>query len=236
MLSDAGSKVIRDFGIFNTNIPPDHAFLYGIPWPGEYLVAPDGTVRAKVFLPSYEHRASATEVIFRNCGVDNTGLGVEIRSAVLDAYLTLSSDRCFAGQELGIALDINIKPGWHIYGNSLPDNYQPTELLLSGPLVDHLTLELPAPKPKLMLALKETLPIYEGTVRAIGKVGIKWSPPTPAPFLLKIGPQIEPGAYKIAGALRYQACSETVCEPPEEISFELPLTIEKGVPAAPKPG
>ena len=100
MLSDVGSKVIRDFGIFNTSIPPDHTFLYGIPWPGEYLVAPDGTVRDKVFLPSYEHRASATEVIFRNCGVDNTGHGVEIRSAALDASVTLSSDRCFAGQLL----------------------------------------------------------------------------------------------------------------------------------------
>jgi len=236
MLSDVDSKVIRDFGIFNTNIPPDHAFLYGIPWPGEYLVAPDGTVRDKVFLPSYEHRASATEVIFRNCGVDNAGHGVDIKSSVLDASVTLSSDRCFAGQELGIALEINLKSGWHIYGEPLPSTYRPTQLVLSGPLVDHLTLELPAPKSKLMQALNETLPIYEGKVRAVGKLGIKWSPPMPAPFLLKIGPVIEPGAHKIEGALRYQACSESVCEPPEEIRFELPLTIEKGVPPAPKPG
>jgi hypothetical protein len=236
MLSDAGSKVIRDFGIFNTNIPPDHAFLYGIPWPGEYLVAPDGTVRDKVFLPSYEHRASATEIIFRNCGVENAGQGVEIKSAVLDASVTLSSVRCFAGQELGLALVINLKPGWHIYGKPLPSNYRPTELLLSGRLIDHLTLTLPPPKPKLMPALKETLPIYEGTVQALGRVGIKWSPPMPAPFLLKIGPVIEPGAHRIAGALRYQACSETACEAPEEIGFELPLMIEKGVPALPKAG
>jgi hypothetical protein len=235
MLSDVGSKVIRAFGILNTNIPPDHAF-YGVPWPGEYLVAPDGTVRDKVFLPSYEHRASATEVIFRNCGVDNTGHGVEIKTTVVDASVTLSSDRCFAGQELGIALDLNVKPGWHLYGKPLPSNYRPTELVLSGPLVDHLTLELPAPQTKLMKALDETLPIYEGKVRAVRKLAIKWSPPIPAPFLLKIGPAIEAGAHKIAGVLRYQACSETVCEAPEEISFELPLTIEKGVPSAPKPG
>jgi len=236
MLSDAGSKVIRDFGIFNTNIPPDHAFLYGIPFPGEYLVTPDGTVKDKVFLPSYEHRASATTVIFRNCGVDNAGHGVAIKSAVLDASVTLSSERCFAGQELGIALEIDVKPGWHIYGKPLPSNYRPTELILSGPLVDTLTLELPAPQTKLMKALNETLPIYEGRVRALGKLGIKWSPPMPAPFLLKIGPVIEPGSHKIEGVLRYQACSETVCEPPEEVRFELPLTIEKGVPSVPKPG
>ena len=186
MLSDAGSKVIRDFGIFNANIPPDHPFLYGIPWPGEYLVSPDGTVRDKVFLPSFEHRPSATEVIFRNRGVDNTEHGVEIKSSVLEASITLSTDRCFSGQELGIALDINLKPGWHIYGKPLPSNYRVTELILFGPLVDHLLVELPAPKPKLLTALNETLPIYEGGVHAIGKLGIRWSPPMPAPFLLKI--------------------------------------------------
>jgi len=58
----------------------------------------------------------------------------------------------------------------------------------------------------------------------------------PAPFLLALGKPIAPGAHKIKGTLRFQACSDTVCEPPEEIRFELPLTIEKGVSPAPKPG
>ena len=66
LLSDVGSKVIRDFGIFNTNIPPDHKMMYGIPWPGDYLIAPDRTVRDKVFLRSYEHRASASELVLRH--------------------------------------------------------------------------------------------------------------------------------------------------------------------------
>jgi len=110
MLSDIGSKVIRDFGIFNTNIPPDHKMLYGIPFPGDFLIAPDGTVGDKLFLPSYEHRASASEVIFRNFGVGAGGNSVEIKTEVLTATITLSSDRCFPGQELGIALEIRLEP------------------------------------------------------------------------------------------------------------------------------
>ena len=43
LLADVGSKVIRAFGILNTNVPPDHKMMYGMPWPGEYLIAPDGT-------------------------------------------------------------------------------------------------------------------------------------------------------------------------------------------------
>src|SRR2546423_6682012 len=73
MLSDEGSKVIRTFGILNTNIPADHPMLYGIPFPGDYLIAPDGTVREKVFLPSYEHRPSATQMAMpRGAGAVNS--------------------------------------------------------------------------------------------------------------------------------------------------------------------
>jgi hypothetical protein len=236
MLSDVGSKVIRDFGILNTNIPPDHAFLYGIPWPGDYLLAPDGTVRDKAFLPSYEHRVAASEVVLRNFGVDGGGNAITIKSDAFEATVTLSADRCFPGHELGVALEIRLKPGWHIYGKPLPPNYRPTELIFSGDLVGSQILELPTPRTKLLPALSEMLPVYEDRVQALGKLGIRWSPPMPAPFLEPLAKMIEPGDHKISGVLRFQACSETVCEPPDEVRFELPLTIEKGVPAAPKPG
>lgn len=234
MLTDVGSKVIRDFGILNTNIPPDHPFLYGIPWPGDYLIAPDGTVRDKVFLPSYEHRRAASEVVQRNFGTGAGGSAVEISANAFEATITLSGERCFPGQELGLALDLQLKPGWHLYGQPLPSHYRATELVLTSDLLDSQSLELPAPKMKLMTALNETLPIYEGRVQAVGRIGIRWSPPMAAPFLTPIAKMIEPGTYRIAGTLRFQACSETVCEAPEQISFELPLTIEKGVPPAPE--
>ena len=35
---------------------------------------------------------------------------------------------------------------------------------------------------------------------------------------------------RIGGTLRFQACSDDVCEPPQTIKFTLPLTIEPGVP------
>jgi hypothetical protein len=86
----------------------------------------------------------------------------------------------------------------------------------------------------LLKALGETLPVYEGEVRAIGKLAIKWSPPSPAKFMEAFGKRIEPGSYKIGGTLRFQACSDTVCEAPQAIKFELPLELEAGVPPAPK--
>jgi hypothetical protein len=226
--------VIRAFGILNTNVPEDHRMMYGIPWPGEYLVAPDGTVRDKLFLRNYEHRASATQIILRQNGGTSGGNSTEIKTDVLTATVSLSTDRCFPGQELGIALDVQINSGWHVYGKPLPKSYQAIELTFEGPLVDQQSLEMPPAAEMTLKALGETLPVYENSIRAIGKLGIKWSPPMPAKFLEALGNRIEPGLHYVDGILRFQACSDEVCEVPQVIRFRLPLTIETGIPAAPQ--
>jgi hypothetical protein len=233
MLSDQGSKVIRAFGILNTNIPQDHPMLYGIPFPGDYLISPDGTVRDKLFLPSYEHRPSASQMALRH-GSITVGNSVEIKTEVLTATIGLSADRCFPGQELGVSLEVRLKPGWHIYGEPLPKNYQSARVQFEDPIVGEYSLEMPPAKPVLLEALGETLPVYEGEIRALGKLAIKWSPPMPAKFLEALGRPIEPGLHQIDGMFRFQACSERVCEAPQTVRFKLPLTIEAGIPAPPK--
>jgi len=233
LLSDVGSHVIRAFGIFNTNVPADHKFMYGMPWPGNYLIARDGTVRDKLFLPDYQLRPSASAVILRHFSERVGRASVDIDADVLRATVSLSTDCCFPGQELGVSLQLRLRPGWHVYGEPLPDNYQSLELLFDSPLVGEYSLALPAPKPKRLQALGETLPVYEGEVRAAGKLGIRWSPPRPAPFLEALGKLIEPGAYTLKGELRFQACSDDVCEAPQAIPFELPLRVEAGIPPAP---
>jgi hypothetical protein len=208
--------------------------MYGIPWPGDYLIAPDGTVRDKLFLRDYQHRPSASSVVLRNFAAEARGNTVEINTDQLTAEITLSSDRCFPGQEIGVSLRIELKPGWHVYGKPLPDRYQATEVTFDGPLVGEYSLDMPPPNPIFLKALGETLSVYEGEIRAVGKLGIKWSPPAPLKFLEAIGKSIKPGAYKIAGEFRFQACSDSVCEMPQAIQFELPLQLEAGVPSAPK--
>ncbi|HTT76116.1 MAG TPA: redoxin domain-containing protein [Candidatus Binataceae bacterium] len=227
MLSDAGSRVIRAFGILNHNVPEGHPMMFGMPFPGDYLIAPDGTVRDKLFLPSYEHRASASQVLSRHFG-ERGANSAEIKAGVVDATVSLSIDRCFPGQELGLSLDVRIAPGWHVYGKPLPSNYQAIELKLESPLIDEQSLEFPAPAPVVLKALGETLSVYSQELKANGKVRIRWSPPVPAPFLEGLGEKLNPGRYQIAGTLRFQTCSDEICEPPRTITFELPLTIEPG--------
>ena len=165
---------------------------------------------------------------------ENGRNSVEIKTEVLTAIVSLSTHRCFPGQELGTTLEVRLKPGWHIYGEPLPKEYQATQLTFEDPRVDEQSLEMPPPKPMLLKVLDETLPVYEAKIRAIGKLGIRWSPPMPVKFLEPLGKLIEPGLYHINGTFRFQACSDEVCEAPQTIRFQLPLTIEAGIPAAAK--
>src|SRR5579872_2530918 len=83
LLSDRDSAVIRSFGIFNNNIAPGLR-AHGVPHPVEYLVAPDGTLIRKYFVPNYQHRVTASEVVLREFGtIGEDAPVVSLRSGAL---------------------------------------------------------------------------------------------------------------------------------------------------------
>jgi hypothetical protein len=235
LLSDVGSLVIRAFGLLNTNIPEDHAMLYGIPWPGNYLITPDRMVQDKLFLRDYQQRPAAAALIWRNFADTVSGNVTEITTEELQATVTLSTDRCFPGQEMALGLKVTLKPGWHVYGTPVAQNYQALALTFDSPLVAAHSLDLPSPTPLHLTAVGETLPVYTSEIQARGTLRIQWSPPMPVPFLEALGARIEPGAYTLTGTLRFQVCSEAVCLAPQAVTFAVPMQIEAGIPPAPKP-
>ena len=211
MLSDKGSAVIRRYGILNTNIPPTHTF-YGIPFPGEFLVAPDGRVADKVFLPDFQDRATASEVLLKDFGIGAGNDVVEIKSDETSARIQLSDSSAFSGQELAVAANFAIKPGWHIYGQPLPKGYVPTAISFDNAMVAQQSFEFPKPTPIKFVALGETLPAYTGDFKAIGKVLLR--------------EKLAAGEHKLAGELKFQECNDQICKLPQSVRFEIPLVIE----------
>ena len=68
-----------------------------------------------------------------------------------------------------------------------------------------------------MTALGETLPVYGGSFQGRGSLLLK--------FPMDVGKTV------LSGQLRFQQCSDTMCEAPETIPFEVPLTIEVSMDA-----
>ena len=218
MLSDHGSVVIRRFGILNTNVPTD-VRLYGIPFPGQYLLAPNGIVRSKLFLPDYQQRPTADAVLLREYGTAN-GNSVVVDAGEVKTRIALSDVRAFSGEQLGIAVDFDIAPGWHLYGRPLPEEYTPTTVTLDNDLVLAQNLDFPKPMPLKFELLDETLPVYQGRFKAVGAILLRQ--------------KLAPGEHQLDGTLGFQECNENLCKLPQQVRFEIPLRIDSLVPATPK--
>ena len=80
--------------------------------------------------------------------------------------------------------------------------------------------DLPQARPMKIAALDEILPVYEGAFEGKGSLLLKFP--------------LEAGQTTLSGKLHFQLCSDVVCEAPEAIPFELPLTIEPFLVAVPK--
>ncbi len=212
LLSDKGSQTIREFGIFNFNMAPDLR-SYGVPHPVEYLVTPDGAVVKKYFVENYQHRVTGSAVALAEFGtVENDALTVTLESGALSVRLGLSSAQAFAGQEVGFFAHFALQPGWHIYGMPLPAGYTTTSVTFESPAIASQKLELPTAQLLEIPALGETLPVYSGSFRGIGTLLLKFPLPE--------------GRLVLPGRVAFQQCSDTVCEPPETMPFELALTLK----------
>jgi len=111
-----------------------------------------------------------------------------------------------------------IPPGWHLYGQPLPENFVATSVSFDSDAVSAQSFDFPKATPVEFKSLGETLPVYTGTVRAVGSI------------LIKSG--LKPGDYKLKGVLRFQECSDQICKLPQKIAFEVPMTIDPMVAGA----
>jgi hypothetical protein len=171
MLSDKGSVVIREFGILNTNVPPDVTRFYGIPFPGQYLIAPDDTVKNKLFLADYQERPTASEVLLKDFGVG--GNSVTVQTAGVSAKVTVSDAKSYSGHRLGVTVAFEVAPGWHIYGTPLPAEYTRTQVKFGDDLIQSESLTFPPSTPVKFEALGQTLPVYSGSFKAVGDILLK---------------------------------------------------------------
>jgi len=186
---------------------------YGVPHPVEYLIAPDGVVVRKYFEPNYQHRVTAAAVAFQEFGQVSSGAPeITLESEALSVRVGLPSPMAFAGQKVGFFARFTLRPGWHIYGAPLPAGYTATSIEFEGPAVTRQDIAWPEPEMVEFPVLKETLPVYSGSFEIQGTLLLKFPLPE--------------GELTLPGRLRFQACSQTICEPPQTITFHLPLTLQ----------
>ncbi|MHB8384386.1 MAG: protein-disulfide reductase DsbD domain-containing protein [Candidatus Binataceae bacterium] len=148
-------------------------------------------------------------------GVSGSALAADATTTVqaqnVQAKIALASAKVAAGHDVGVTVDIAIEPGWHIYGNPVPEDFVATSVAFESPVIAKQQIKFPPPTPVTFKGLGETLPVYEKSVRAVGTV--------------LIDPKSKPGDYQIAGTFKFQECNDNICKIPQAAKFEIPVTV-----------
>lgn len=212
LLSDPDSKVIRAFGILNDNFHPGQ-LPYGVPFPGMYIVDEHGIVRGKYFENDYTERDTAASILVRQFGVSGAEK-TELETRHLKLISSASDATVWPGNRVTLTLDLDLKPGMHVYAPGVTGGYIAVEWKMSeSPSWRALAVAWPASRMLHLPVIQETVPVYESRVRLTRD--------------LTFGQPVAPGPLIAEGAFRYQACDDKACYPPQTIPLKWTFHVER---------
>lgn len=228
LLSDEGSRVIRELGILDEDLEAHHARFgvptraeqHGVAYPMTFVLDASGRVQRKIVEEHYRSRYGGSWLLEELAGV-RAGANAQndeapTRSAgIVSARAWLDSSRYFAYQRLGLHLELTIEDGWHVYGPVVPAGYTglQIEAMSEPPGVVLGTPRWPETRPFRVAGLDEEFAVYEGTLAVT----------VPVDFSINRGS----GPVRLEIVLRFQACSERECLPPT--SLALTLTVPEAL-------
>ena len=251
LLSDVGSATIRRYGILNTvaeealgpngNNPAVLAdFLQyvsvtqaserfrGIPFPGTFIVDPQGRVTSRFFEDYYWERNTVSNVMLRVGTAGTPVQAMQVSTEHLDVSAYPSDASVALGTRFSLALDITPKAGMHVYAPGAADYRVVTVNVAPQPHVRTGTVRYPASEIYHFVPLDERVPVFQ----------------EPFTLLIEVVPEATAEARKgltgmdelvITGTLEYQACDDTICYNPVSVPLSWTVALEGLVPGAPRP-
>jgi peroxiredoxin len=214
LLSDAGSAVIKQYGILNTTVAATNP-TFGIPFPGTFIVDATGVVTSRHFETAYQERDTITSTLVKlgrlGSAVDATATTIKTPQITLTTFVT---DReAAAGTHFSVVVDV--KPGSrvHVYAPGVV-GYKPIALTVEPqPALVVRAALFPKAEDYFFKPLNEHVPVYMKPFRIVQDLEIDPAPQAAAALKDRT-------AMAIAGTVAYQACNDTVCFTPQVV----PLT------------
>ena len=219
LLSDAGSSVIRKYGLLNTTIPVSND-LYGYPFPGTFVLNRDGVVTSRFFEDTYQERNTITSILVR-LGDRVDAPGSKISAPQLEVT-SFSSDRAAApGTHLSLVLDIAPASRVHVYAPGVSGGYRPIALTIQ-PQAGLLVRDARFPKAEdyFFKPLNEHAAVYQKPFRIVQDVML--DPSREAAAALR-----DLKTMTIAGTLSYQACDDKICFNPQSLPLSWTIDIRR---------
>jgi len=212
-LSDEGSAFITQLGILNTLVDPDEA-VYGIPYPGTYVLDEQGVVVQKFFHREYQIREAAAFTLEEAFGLQaELGETPHASASVEDINITaqLHAPDIKFRQRVDLHVRLDLPEGIHVGGPEVPEGNFPTVVTVTGPEGLYIgPPRYPETVPFQVAGLTEPLPVLEGF--AVVRVELNSA-------------LTEVESVPIDVEVRYQACNDRECFLPQTARLHLDLPV-----------
>ena len=225
LLSDPGSATIKRYGILNTTVPETNQQSYGIPFPGTFMLNPQGVVTARFFEQAYQERNTVGSILARlGNNVDVAATKVSSPQVEITSYAT---DTIVApGTHFSVVLDVRPAAGVHVYAPGVT-GYKPIALSVQ-PQPGLLTrgAQYPPAEDYHFKPLNEHVQVYQRPFRIVQDVLID---PSPQAALKDVS------SLTIKGVLSYQACDDKLCFTPQSVPLMWTVSLRQLDRERPKP-
>ena len=216
MLADPESRIIQAYGVLNAEAT---GMQKGFARPGYFFIDTNGIIREKFFEARYRERLTGNSIISKLF----PELGQEVMETVEAPHLQLAleqSDRSgVPGTRFTLAAEVRLPADVHVYAPGT-QGYKPIKLVLD----EMKEMELkPAvyPQSKILYlpAIKERVPVFEGTFRISQDVKVS----STSEFWGSLGK--DGRSFTITGKLEYQACDKTMCYVPTSVPVKWQVQV-----------
>jgi hypothetical protein len=217
LISDAGSVIIKRYGLLNTTIKPGSR-VYGVPFPGTFMLDRKGIVRQRYFEDAYQERNTASSILVRQ-GATPFGPAVSVETPHLMLTAGLSDHAAAPGTRLSIVIDVEPRAGMHVYAPG-KHSYQVIGVEVEPkPWLKAMAAEYPTSEIYHFKPLDERVNVYMKPFRIVQDVT----------FLATPDVQKQLAAMKtvtINARITYQACDEKLCYTPQSVPVQWTLPMQ----------
>ncbi len=219
LLSDPDSATIRAFGILNESVPKSSPF-FGIPHPVTFLIEKDGKVAAKYFEEDYKERQTLAGLLARDYGVEASSARATPKAKHVRITTAASTASAAGGQRILLSVTLEMDKEMHVYAPGVADYHAVEWKIADSPAAKPHEVVYPKAKILFLEAIQEKVPVYEGKLTLLRDITLAQEKPLR-------GAADTNGIVHITGTLKYQACSDRLCFPPETVPVEWKLQLTR---------
>ena len=218
LLSDAGSKTIREYGILNEEAPKD-SFAYGVPYPGIYILDARGVVTAKYFEADYKERDSTGLILLKQFGIEPETPHAVQRAKHLTITTSATAPVLRPSLKLELTAEIAMDPRVHVYAPGV-EGYAPiTWTMTLSAAWKSSDVHFPPAKTLRLEAINETVPVFDDKFRLTRELIIA-DDKTVRPLLDAAGNLV------MEGVIKYQACDDRQCFLPATVPVKWSIPFQ----------